>query len=73
VRTPGRGRELLAPEITAALADRRFAAIVADRESVVEIFGLEVDGTYSRKPIELDDPRAQRLFGSPEMYTPRVP
>ena len=73
MRTPGRGRELLAPEITAALADRRFAAIVADRESVVEIFGLEVDGTYSRRPIELDDPRAQRLFGSPEMYTPRVP
>ena len=26
-----------------------------------------------RRKIELDDPRAQRLFGSPEMYTPRVP
>ncbi len=73
MRTPGRGRKLLAPEITAALTDRRFAAIVADRESVVEIFGPEIDRTYARRPIELNDPRAQRLFGSPEMYTPRLP
>jgi 4-amino-4-deoxy-L-arabinose transferase-like glycosyltransferase len=71
LRGPGRGRELLAGEINAALTGRRFAAIVADRESVVEIFGPEIDGYYARRTVELGDSRAERLFGRPEMYTPR--
>ena len=73
-RRPARPRsraQLLAGEINAALTGRRFAAIVTDRESVVEIFGPEIDGYYARRTVELGDSRAERLFGRPEMYTPR--
>jgi 4-amino-4-deoxy-L-arabinose transferase-like glycosyltransferase len=71
MRGPARGRELLGPEITAALTGLRFAAIVADRESVLEIFGPEIDRYYVRRVVDLGDSRAERLFGRPEMYTPR--
>jgi hypothetical protein len=73
MRGPARGRDLLGSEITAALSDRRFAAIVADRESVREIFGPEIDRYYVRRAVDLGDSRAERLFGRPEMYTPREP
>jgi len=71
LRGPSRGRELLAGEITAALTGRRFAAIVADRGSVVEVFGPEIDGYYVRRVLDLGDSRAERLFGRLEIYTPR--
>lgn len=71
MRASGRGRDLLAEEIPAALRDRRFAAIVSSRSSAIEIFGAEIDRYYTRKPIDLGGSKAERMFGRLEMYTPR--
>jgi Dolichyl-phosphate-mannose-protein mannosyltransferase len=71
MRVSGRGRELLAEEIPAALRDRRFAAIVSNRDCAIEVFGADIDRYYTRKPIELGGRRAERMFGRLEMYAPR--
>jgi hypothetical protein len=71
MRASGRGRELLADEIPAALRDHRFAAIVSNRDCAIEIFGADIDRYYARKPIELGGSRAERMFGRLEMYAAR--
>jgi hypothetical protein len=50
-----RGRALLAEEIPTALGNRRFAAIIADRDSAMEIFGADKSRFYTRSPVELGD------------------